>query len=295
MIRHYVLRFTKETAMNPIVRDLLFQWQWRPEVILVLAAMGVLYTVGWLRLRGRGRGRMANGWRLTSYWIGLISLALALLSSIDTFQSLLFGMHMIQHMLLIMVAAPLLMLGDPYPFLVWGLPVGARDAVQQAMAREGWLRRILRRLTPPWWCWAAYMFVLVAWHVPAAYDAALLNELVHDLEHLTFFWTAMLFWWHVTGAGPHVHPSFGYGARIVYVLLAIPPNEALGVVLTLARQPFYPYYQTVPRIWGLSVMDDQMFAGALMWSMGGMMYLIAALALLARMFDLDEKDAERKT
>jgi putative membrane protein len=127
------------------------------------------------------------------------------------------------------------------------------------------------------------------WHTPAAYDAALRSELIHILEHSSYFVTAMLFWWHVSGSAPRPHGRLSYGLRMGYLLSALVPNEILGVVISLSGQPIYTHYTSVPRVSGLSVMDDQTLGGALMWVPGGMMYALGAVALLARMLEQEEK------
>ncbi len=280
--------------MDSVLHDWLWRWEWRPEVVLTLAALGAVYVRGWWHLRRGGHRRLASGWRLAAYLAGLSALAVALLSPIDALQALLFLMHMVQHELLMMVAAPLLLLAEPFPILLWGLPPGVRRAVGDLLARGGVLRQILARLATPWLSWAAYVVTLWVWHAPAAYDASLRNEWIHDLEHMTFFWSAMLFWWHVVGAAPRIHGFHGYGMRIVYVLAALAQNEVLGTSITFARRPLYAYYTTVPRLWGLSVMDDQMLGGEVMWIAGGMMYVLTALILLARFLAWEERRTERQ-
>jgi cytochrome c oxidase assembly factor CtaG len=131
------------------------------------------------------------------------------------------------------------------------------------------------------------------WHTPAAYDAALRHEIFHILEHTSYFVTAMLFWWHVSGSAPRLHGRLSYGLRIAYLLSALVPNEILGVVISLAGQPIYKHYLGVPRVSGLSVMDDQTLGGALMWVPGGMMYALGAVVLLARMLDEEEKESRK--
>ncbi len=272
---------------------LLLRWDWRPEVLLVLLLLGTTYTLGWWRLRRRGHRPLANGWHLTAYLSGLGVLALALLSPIDALGDLLFSMHMVQHELLMMVAAPLLLLGAPFPIALWGLPVSLRHTIGRLLARHAPFRRVLRRLSAPWVAWVLYVGVLWLWHAPAAYDAALRNEFIHDVEHISFFVTALLFWWHVIGAAPRIHGEMGYGMRIGYVLAALAQNEILSVGISLSRQPLYPYYTAVPRLWGLSVLEDQMLGGAIMWIPGGMMYALTAILLIARLLNREEEETRR--
>jgi putative membrane protein len=277
--------------VDPTLRALLWSWEWRPSVILVLSSLGVTYGLGWWRLRRRGYRRLANGRHIAAYWSGLAVLALALLSAIDLWQPLLFSIHMVQHLLLMMVAAPFLWLANPLPFFLWGLPTSFRRAVGRMLARPASFRQGLRRLTTPWVAWVLFTVNLWLWHAPAAYDAALANGLIHNLEHLTFFSTSILFWWHVTGAAPRIHGSLGYGLRIVYLLTAMIPGQILSVAITFASQPLYSHYVNVPRLWGLSVMEDQVLAGTIMWIPGGMIYMLAALTLLARLLNQEERKA----
>lgn len=264
-------------------------WEWRLEVLLALAGLGAFYALGWWRLRRRGRQQLANGWRLAAYMSGLAVVGVALLSPIDTLQSLLFSMHMVQHELLMMVAPPLLLLANPFPFFLWALPPESRRAFTGVFATGMPVRRVLRQVTRPRIAWLLYVGTLWLWHYPVAYDVALRYELVHDLEHMTFFWTAVLFWWHVVGAAPRIDRTLGYGFRIAYLAAALAQNEILAVAISFAGQPLYPYYTTVPRIWGLSVMGDQMLGGAIMWIPGGMMYVLAMVILIARLLDAEEK------
>lgn len=275
--------------MDPVLKAVLLSWDWRPEVIVVLLTFGALYTVGWRRLRRRARGRaqLASGWRLASYLTGLVFIGISLLSPIDTMAQQLFLMHMIQHLLLIMIAPPLLLLANPMPFVLWGLPDRARRSVGGVLSsllhRESASRRWLRAATGPGIIWMVWTVALIGWHDPGMYNAALRSELVHDLEHVSFFLASMLLWWHVVGAGPRIHKQFGLLGRIAFVLSVIPVNMALGVVLAFAGFTIYTYYLGVPRLWGIDPVTDQRVGGIIMWIPGSMMYIIAALILIARL------------
>ena len=146
---------------------------------------------------------------------------------------------------------------------------------------EATFRRVAAALTTPGLVWLYFVAALVGWHDPNAYNLTLVSELVHDLEHLTFFGTAMLFWWHVIGAAPHIHRRLSRGVRIGYVLSVVPPNALTGMAIAFASEPIYTYYTTVPRLGSMTVMQDQMLGGVIMWIPGSMMYIIAALVLIA--------------
>lgn len=280
--------------MDPITSATLRSWEWRPEVLIPLIAAGVIYFVGWrrLRIKGRRRSNLANSWRLLAYWLGILLIALALLSPIDVMASQLFFMHMIQHLLLVMLAPPLLMLANPMPFLLWGLPSGLRRRAGRFLSsllhRQSTSRKYLRAATAPGISWMLFIIFLIGWHDPNLYEAALRSDMVHDLEHLTFFATAMLFWWHVVGAGPHIHKRFSRPARVMYVIAAIPPNMLTGIAIAFAGQVIYTYYLSVPRLWGITALEDQTLAGVIMWVPGSMMYIIAVLILTARWLQGEE-------
>lgn len=292
--------------MDPVTQAILSSWDWRIEVIIVLALAGTFFVRGWLRLRLRARHHHRYGqgsyrrapWRLTAVWrlvaflSGLLVIALALLSPIDALGQQLFLMHMVQHILLVMVAPPLLLVANPFPFILWGLPdswrlkIGA--GLSRGLHREATGRRFLRTATNPGMTWLIWVITLIGWHDPALYNAALEHEWVHDLEHLSFFLASMLLAWHVTGAGPRIHKQFGLMGRTALVIAVIPPNMLTGLVLALSTQVFYSYYTAVPRLWGLSALADQQIGGFIMWVPGSMMYIVYALVLIYRILDREE-------
>lgn len=281
--------------MDPILKAALSSWDWRPDVILTLALAGTLFVTGWWRLRQRtlGAQRPGGGWQAATVWrpifyvAGLIFIGLALMSPLDVLGSQLFAIHMIQHLLLIMIAPPLLLLANPMPFMLWGLPGTWRLKMGWGLSRllngKSIFRQYLRKATTPGVVWMIWLVSIITWHDPNAYNAALRSDLVHDLEHLTFFLGGMLFWWHVTGAGPRIHKQFGLIGRIAFALSAVPPNMLTGVAIAFAPEPIYTYYNNVPRLMGLSVLEDQQLGGVIMWVPGSMMYIIAALVLISRL------------
>lgn len=275
--------------MDPVLRAALSSWELRLDVILVLATAGAIYTLGWRRLRGRTGGRnrpspwsAAAPWRPVAYLGGLFLLGIALMSPIDVLGSQLFLMHMVQHVLLVMIVPPLLLLANPMPFWLWGMPDRARLEVGRLFRRGGRLRRGLKTLTGRGHVWLYFVIAYWGWHDPTAYGLALENSFVHDLEHISFVMVSTLFWWHVIPSGPHIHTTLSPLARAAYVLSAFPPNMLAGLAIAFAREPLYEHYEYVPRIFGLSVMDDQRIAGVIMWVPGSMMYMIAALIFVGR-------------
>lgn len=281
--------------MDPILKAALSSWDWRPDVIFTLVLAGTLFVTGWRRLRRRtmaaprtGSGwQAAARWRPVSYVAGLIFIGLALMSPLDVLSSQLFSMHMIQHLLLIMIAPPLMLITNPMPFMLWGLPRKWRLTIGRGLSRllngKSVFRHYLRQATTPGIVWMIWLVSIIGWHDPNAYNAALSSDLVHDLEHVSFFLGGMLFWWHVTGAGPRIHKQFGLMGRIAFALSAVPPNMLTGAAIAFAPDLIYTYYNNVPRLMGLSVMEDQQLGGVIMWVPGSMMYIIAALVLISRL------------
>ena len=285
-----------------MIRALLLSWDLRIEVLLVLGLAAAIYLRGWLRLRAlplphawQGSAKqsqprpLAAGWRLATYWAGLLTVGLSLMSPIDVLSGQLFSMHMTQHLLLTMVAVPLLLIGNPFPVLMWGLPRKARRPVSAVLSERSRLRRPLAIATSPGVVWLLYVSALIGWHDPALYNLALRNGFVHDLQHLSFFITTALLWWHVLGVAPRLHRSMSVGQRIVYTISVVPVNMIIGVVIAFAPSPIYSHYLDVPRLLGLSVMEDQMIAGILMWIPGSEMFFWAALIVLTQIVNAEAK------
>ncbi|MEM7537294.1 MAG: cytochrome c oxidase assembly protein [Chloroflexota bacterium] len=274
--------------MHPILSALLSGWEWRPEVIAVLALFGFLYTTGWWHLytlhrtkQKHPQKKLATIGKLVCYLSGLMILATSLLSPIDMLGGQLFFMHMIQHLLTIMVAAPLIWLAHPFPISLWGLPRPLRLAVAGLMHKNALFRRGLAAITGPGPSWVIFIVVYLGWHDSTLYNLALRRDWVHDIQHITFFGAGMLYWWHVIGAAPRIHGPFSRWARMAFLIVTVPPNMIAGTTISFATEPIYTYYATIPRFWGFTVMQDQMLGGTIMWILGSMMYIMAALVILA--------------
>jgi cytochrome c oxidase assembly factor CtaG len=140
--------------------------------------------------------------------------------------------------------------------------------------------------------WSIYVINLWAWHHPALYQAALKNEWVHDLQHLLFFFTAILFWWPIVDPAPRVHGSISYGFRIAYLVAATLQNTLLGFAISFPERVLYPFYATVPELRSLAPIDDHALGGGIMW-VSGHMYLIPILVLVARLLNQEEANLNR--
>ena len=272
---------------NPLVLDLVL----KIVGTLVLVALGVAYLRGWRRLAAAGH--RPPRWRLALYTLALVTLALALLG-LDAAAEARFSWHMIQHLLLVMVAAPLVLLGNPLPLVLWGLPRAVRGRVAAATLRPATaVRRALVTLSWLPVAGALYVITVWGWHLPAAYDAAAEHELVHAVEHIMLLGTALLFWWPVIRPAPRLRPPSQPGLVIAYLVAATAQNTALGMALTVPDRPFYPHYVREAARLGISAVDDQALGGGFMWSMGHM-YLLPILVILyalARQSERNQDDA----
>ncbi len=280
-----------QLIMHPLLQALFSAWEWRFDVTVVLLSFATLYTTGWWRLRKRSSNpKLASKKRLAAYWGGLVILAVSLMSPIDPLGGQLFFMHMLQHLLTIMFAAPLLWLAAPFPMILWGLPASVRRLVGSHFRRNATTRAILTNITPISYIWLLFIAIYGGWHDPNLYNLALRRDWVHDLQHITFFGSAMLFWWHVIGSAPRLHRVAVWG-RIAMLLSLVPVNMAIGIVIATADEVIYTYYNSVPRFWGFTTLQDQMLAGVIMWIPGSMMFLLAIILLLAA--ELRTGDEER--
>ncbi len=257
-------------------------WSWRPEILLPLAVLAVLYGVGWWRLRSRSCSG-APTWRLVSCFSGIGAVGAALLSPVNQLAEDLFFVHMVQHLLLIKLAAPAFLLANPLPVVLWGLPAGLRIRAGRLLARGTPLRAAWQVLTWMPLAWVTYALALWLWHLPIAYDAALNHRLLHDAEHLAFFWAALLFWWPVIAPAPHFRRPVHHGVRIVYLVLAAFQEAVLGLLLTVVPWVLYATYALAPRVLALTVQQDQTWGGIVMWGAGGAIDMLVVLVLLSRL------------
>jgi putative membrane protein len=240
-----------------------------------VALMAVLWLWG-----GRG-GAPARRWRSVAFWAGLATLVIALDSPIDTEADKLLWVHMIQHLLLLTVAPPLLLLARPGPRLLRALPAELRRPLAHGLARSRWAAP-LRALARPLPSWLAFIGTLALWHLPALYDATLRSQAVHDLEHITFYATGVLFWAHAL-AVPPLRTMLDWPRRAAYVAGAMVAGWVLALVFALARHPLYAAYAHLAhRPGGISALADQQLAAGMMWVPGSISFTIAFIYALYR-------------
>jgi cytochrome c oxidase assembly factor CtaG/ferredoxin len=239
--------------------------------------MALLYLRGWSKIR-RTRPLLFPPWRAWCFVGGLFSLWIAIASPLDTLDSLLLVAHMTQHLILMSVAPPLLLLGAPAVPLLRGLP---RSVLRDGLGpffRTPALHQAGRVLTHPIFAWLAMNIAYLAWHVPQGYELALSSPGWHELEHACFLFTSLLFWFPVIQPWPSLS-SVNRWAMLPYLVGADLVNTALSAILTFAGRVVYPSYANAPRIFGLSALSDQAAAGALMWVIGSVFYLVPLAAI----------------
>lgn len=254
--------------------DLLGAWNLDPVLIT-----GLL-LVAWAYRRGRVRGpqRDTDVWRARCFAGALAALAVALISPLDAMSGVLASAHMVQHVLLTLVAAPLLALSAPSSALLRGSPVALRRAPGIWRRRLGLTSADLAVLRHPVTVWLLHVATLWFWHARVLYDTALRNEAVHIAEHAMFLVTGLLFWRVVIGARNAGRVSHGLGVLLVFAMAL--QSVFLSVLLVFARTPWYAGYAATTRAWGLDQLADQQLAGAIMWVPAGLIYVAAGLAVM---------------
>ncbi len=251
------------------------QWGASPAELLLLLGPALWYWAGLRRLRGGARrGRAVSGARAASFSAGMLVLALALASPLDAMAEALFSAHMVQHLLLVAVAAPLCVAGAPLVPMLWAVPRGGRRALGAWWRGRANVRRVVHLATEPGVVFVAHMLALWFWHFPVPYQAALASPSLHAAEHASFFGTALLFWWAVLA--PAGRRRVGEGGAILLVGGTLMQSGVLGAVLMFARAPWYPAHAGGARAWGMTPLADQQLAGLLMWIPASVVYMGAA-------------------
>ena len=264
--------------MDPFLQAILSSWSLDPLLWFPLLITGWIYHLGWRHLHRRMPERFTK-WRHLSFMLGLIILWLAVASPLDTLGNLLLSVHMTQHILLMMVAPPLLLLGLPPLPLLMGLPRGIRrNWIGPFMAWPA-LRNFFRMLVHPVPAWLLFTIMTWAWHAPDLYELALRDPTWHKVEHAIFLFTAILFWWPVVEPYPS-RPQWPRWAMIPYLLLADLQNTAFSAFFCFYETPIYETYRTAPRIIDISALEDQTIAGAIMWVPGSIIFLFPVAIII---------------
>ncbi len=251
-------------------------------LVYSLAGAAFLYALGGRRTVRTNRARSA------AFYCGLATLAIAVASPVDAYSDRLFWVHMTQHVLLMMVAPPLLLLGRPWPRMLKPFAPSVRRPIARTVlvgSTLAPLRTAGRWIAAPLPAFVAFSVVLLGWHVPALYDLTLRNALVHDVEHLLFFSAALLFWVHLV-PGATARPQLSDGQRVAYGTAGLLVGWGLAVVLGFASTALYGSYSSLAiRPGGLSALADQQIAAGVMWVPASLPLTIAILFAAYRWLD----------
>ena len=253
-------------------------WSVEPWVVCLLVLSGALYALGVVRLwRHAGTGRGVQSRQAMAFAAGWLALVVALASPLDPLGGRLFTAHMVQHEVLMIVAAPLLVLGRPLAAWAWALPIEGRRAFGRVFRTPAWSGPWVV-VTGPLAAWTLHALALWLWHIPAWFDFALAHDAVHAAQHAAFLFTALLFWWSVLGATT----ASDRGIALLSLFTTMVHTGALGALLTLSPTPWYAsYLATAPGL-GFDPLEDQQLGGLIMWVPAGLVYLGCALVLATR-------------
>jgi len=267
--------------LNPVAEALQGSWEVSPWIPSLALLTFLVYARGWWRLHQRRRD--VFGFRhLLCFLAGATLLFVAIASPLHELAERSLMAHMIQHVLLMMVAPPLILLGAPHLLFLFGLPRAALQYVLKPFLVWSPLKRAGHLLIHPLSCWLAFVGSTLAWHTPVMFELALRSEFWHAVEHVSFIATALLFWWPVIQPWPS-RARWPRWAMIPYLFLADFQNSALSAFLIFCDRVVYPTYAAAPRIFGMSALEDQAAAGAIMWVPGSGAFLIPVICISIKM------------
>ena len=251
--------------------DLLTAWRFEPGIMIPLLLSALLY------MRGARAGCCTTRWTSVCFWSGWSALVLALISPLHPLGEALFSAHMVQHEMLMLVVAPLLVLSRPVPVFLWGVPLSWRRSLGR-WSKFPPVRQLWQSATAPISAWLIHAAALWLWHAPQLFQATLRNDLVHTAQHISFLGSALLFWWSLF----ETRGAAIYGIAVLSLFTTAVHTSILGALLTFSPSVWYPAYAFSAPIWGMSALEDQQLGGLIMWVPGGLVYVIAALILFAR-------------
>jgi cytochrome c oxidase assembly factor CtaG len=278
------------SAQSAIALD---AWSFDPWIVALLIVSALFYARGFRALR-RLHPERVPGWRGAAFLGGLLTLLVATCSPIDAFADLLLQAHMLQHLLLMMVAPPLIWLGAPINPILHGLPPGFRKQGLGPFLAWPRLRSALRTSTHPLCSGLVFVLVTWIWHLPQLYELALRSSFWHDVEHLCFIGSALLFWYPIIQPWPG-RAQWPRAALIGYVALAGVQMSIFSAIFTFSERVFYPSYLERPRLWGISALSDQTAAGAIMWIPSSLILLATLVWVVVEFLEPSHLDGGRAT
>ena len=269
------------------VHELLRSWEFEPFVWIGLALSAWPYVRGLRRLwQEAGIGHGVKRWEACCYAGGWLALFAALASPLHPWGRVLFSVHMTQHEVLMLLAAPLIVLGRPIIVFLKAIPASWARRLAKLSNTRAW-RTSWGLVSSAVVAWLLHAVILWVWHVPALFEATLDSELVHTLQHASFLGSALLFWWAVMHDRGR---AVAYGMAILYMYTTAIHSGLLGVLIALTRTVWYPAYTSTAPAWGLTALEDQQLGGLIMWIPAGVVYLVAGLAFMAGWM----REAERR-
>jgi len=262
---------------------------WSPPILLTgtLILVALIYLRGWVQIR-KTRPHQFPSWRLGCFQLGIAVIWLAIASPMDGFADALLTAHMVEHLMLMSFVPPLLLVGWPVVPMLRGLPRGVTRHIVGPLMRRRKLRQLGHWLVRPIVAWLAMNLAFLAWHIPAAYDFALENEYWHDVEHLCFLGTSILFWWPLIRPWPSRAKGIGW-FMLPYLALADIVNTALSGFLAFCERPVYRYYLKEPNAFGIAPVVDQRAGAVVMWVVGSLVFLVPAVFITYRLLQQQEQ------
>lgn len=273
-----------QQAPEPTIASVFTAWSGDVPALVLTVLAGLAYVVAAVRINSTGTRAPVRAWRVGAFLAGCVVVLVALESSIDMYAESLLSIHMVQHLLLAMVAPALFALSAPVTLVL---------RVASPATRRGLLLPILhsrpvRFVASPVVAWITFTFVMFVTHFSSLYDAALEDPWLHVVEHALFLVSGCMFWWPVVASDP-IPRRLGYGGRLAYLLLQMPVNAAVGLAIYFAPAVLYAHYATLIRTWGPSALTDQQLGGALMWGAGDVLLLGAVPLVVAAWMRADER------
>jgi len=266
-------------------------WGFEPGSIIGIVLVGGLYAVGvWKMWRANNAGRGIKRWEVGCFAAGWFTLVVALISPLHPWGQVLFSAHMVQHELLMLVAAPLMVLGQPMSAMLRALPSGVAHSLGRFSNTPGW-SGMWGTISNPFSAWLIHVIVLWGWHAPALLGATLHNEWVHAAQHVSFLGSALLFWWALIHGRRH---AAAYGVGVLYLFTTALHSGLLGALLTFSRTVWYPHYAETTGDWGFTALQDQQLGGLIMWVPACTVYIFAGLAMFAAWLRASERRVVRR-
>jgi putative membrane protein len=255
-------------------------WDFAPYILFMLIFAAGLYALALRRISNAGQRSVPRSYPI-AFYAGLAAFATALAGPFHTYNENSFALHMGQHVVMMLIAAPLMILGRPVQVALWAISPNRSGAVLRPFLRRGWFRGFLTFITNPVVVLLLINVNLVVWHLPGFYVAALESTLVHEIEHILFMGTAMLFWWVIIDPVPR-HHKVRADIAILMLFISGSVGDLLALYLIFVPDVIYPFYLASDTIWGLSQHTDQRLGGVIMLVVGTAVYFGATFALIAR-------------